>query len=48
MGKNLSMFFTTDADGVSRPAVGAWSLGAYEYVRPIGAAPERPANLHVQ
>lgn len=31
-GLNLSLIFTTDFDGVSRPAVGAWEIGAYEFV----------------
>lgn len=30
-GKNLSAYFTTDKDGNARPAVGAWTVGAYEY-----------------
>jgi hypothetical protein len=30
-GENLSAFFTTDADGNTRPASGAWDIGAYQY-----------------
>jgi len=31
---NLSSTFTTDKDGVARPASGAWDLGAYRYGSP--------------
>jgi hypothetical protein len=30
-GENLSAYFTTDADGNTRPASGAWDIGAYQY-----------------
>jgi hypothetical protein len=30
-GANLSAYFTTDRDGVTRPASGAWDLGPYQY-----------------
>ena len=42
-GLNLSSFFTTDLDGVTRPASGAWDLGAYRYGQPElpPAPPER-------
>lgn len=30
-GLNLSSIFTTDLDGATRPASGAWDLGAYKY-----------------
>ena len=28
---NLSSSFTTDLDGIARPATGAWDIGAYQY-----------------
>lgn len=31
-GQNLSSLFSTDAAGVSRPATGAWDIGAYQLV----------------
>src|SRR5205823_4489826 len=40
-GLNLSSVFTTDKDGATRPASGAWDLGAYRYGgtdRPIAPA----------
>jgi hypothetical protein len=30
-GENLSAYFTTDADGNTRPASGAWDIGAFQY-----------------
>jgi hypothetical protein len=30
-GANLSAYFSTDKDGNTRPATGAWDLGPYEY-----------------
>ncbi len=30
-GVNLYSIFTTDADGISRPASAAWDIGAYQY-----------------
>jgi hypothetical protein len=38
-GENLSAYFTTDAAGVTRPASGAWDIGAYVYVPPAAAGP---------
>jgi hypothetical protein len=36
-GINLSSLFTTDFNGVTRPASTAWDIGAYEYGAPVGA-----------
>jgi len=30
-GENLSAYFSTDADGNTRPASGAWDIGAFQY-----------------
>jgi len=43
---NLSSTFTTDIDGVTRPASGAWDLGAYRYGSP-GLRPAPPAFLRI-
>src|SRR5205823_5846069 len=47
-GMNLSAFFSTDKDGVGRPASGAWDLGAYRYGNSDGTPPavslSAPAN----
>jgi hypothetical protein len=44
VGANLSSYLTKDKDGASRPASGAWDLGAY--VGPSG--PQRPNHLRVR
>ena len=44
-GTNLTAFFTTDFTGATRPATGAWTIGAYE-----GAGegtPTTPSNVRV-
>ncbi|MEW6301933.1 MAG: Ig-like domain-containing protein [Verrucomicrobiota bacterium] len=38
-GLNLSSVFTTDIDGVARPASGAWDLGPYQVVSLVNSAP---------
>lgn len=35
-GQNLSSYFTTDMAGNSRPASGAWDIGAYEFTSGAG------------
>jgi hypothetical protein len=42
-GTNLSTYFTTDKDGVSRPQSSAWDIGAYEFVSTTALSP--PTNL---
>jgi hypothetical protein len=38
-GANESSFFSTDMDGLPRPATGAWDIGAYQYIPNSLAAP---------
>ncbi len=45
-GTNLSSIFTTDLTGNSRPASGAWDIGAYEYASG-GASNGTPAAISV-
>lgn len=42
-GTNLSSIFTIDKDNLTRPAVGGWSLGAYQ-----SKFPNPPTNLQAQ
>jgi parallel beta-helix repeat protein len=48
-GTNLSSIFTTDFDGVTRPASGAWEAGAYEFggAPPDTTPPAVPTGLTV-
>jgi hypothetical protein len=41
-GINLSTFFTTDADGLTRPPSANWTIGAYEFA---GGVPIGPLGL---
>jgi sulfur relay (sulfurtransferase) complex TusBCD TusD component (DsrE family) len=38
-GVNFSSIFTTDLDGVVRPASGAWDIGPYQFVSLLNTAP---------
>jgi Right handed beta helix region len=41
-GLNLSSVFTTDKDGVARPATGAWDIGPYVYTNVVTGPPLMP------
>jgi hypothetical protein len=43
-GLNLSSAFTTDKDGVARPASGPWDLGAYRFIPSQGIVLSSPTN----
>jgi len=43
-GLDLSSYYTTDHNGVSRPIGSAWDIGAYEYV---SGRPQPPRNLTI-
>jgi len=45
-GADLSAYFTTDKNGITRPA-GAWDIGAYEYVSGDTTPPSSPTGLSV-
>ncbi len=38
-GTNLSTYFSTDLNGVSRPKGSAWDIGAYEFKKPSAPSP---------
>lgn len=42
-GRDMSAYFTTDKDGVTRPQQAVWDIGAYEFA--AAGAPAPPTNL---
>ena len=47
-GENLSAIFTTDGDGLTRPAEGNWDIGAFQYGGGGGGPPPAPESTPVR